>query len=135
MADAKLRLACEWLIKAKHDLDSARKLATDPAPVLDTAIYHCQQAAEKAIKGLLAFRGQRFEKTHDVRLLTAQAASVEPRFSELLEEAELLTPYATAFRYPDEFLQPSLAEFNRALRAAERVYESVLSTQPELRSD
>ena len=40
-----------WLIKAYHDLISAKKLAQDEEPVLDTAIYHTQQCAEKALKG------------------------------------------------------------------------------------
>jgi HEPN domain-containing protein len=39
-----------WLIKAKRDLDSAVRLAADVEPYLDTAIYHCQQAGEKAVK-------------------------------------------------------------------------------------
>ena len=59
-----------WLTKAAHDLASARKLATDPDPYLDTAIYHCQQAAEKAVKAWLTFRGVRFARTHG----TAKAA-------------------------------------------------------------
>ena len=47
MEDPKLSLSREWLLKAKHDLDSACKLAAGNDPILDTAIYHCQQAAEK----------------------------------------------------------------------------------------
>ena len=44
-----------WLRKAASDLDSAKGLAAMPKPRRDTAIYHCQQAAEKAIKGLSVF--------------------------------------------------------------------------------
>ena len=43
-----------WLIKAYHD--PAKKLAQDQEPVLDTAIYHTQQCAEKALKGRCAGR-------------------------------------------------------------------------------
>jgi len=57
MDEATLELVRGWLVKAQHDLASARKLATDPDPYLDTAVYHCQQAAEKAVKGLLVFSG------------------------------------------------------------------------------
>lgn len=59
MDSATLELVHGWLVKAQHDLAAARKLATGPDPYLDTAVYHCQQAAEKAIKGLLVVHGQR----------------------------------------------------------------------------
>src|SRR5216683_2820109 len=40
-------LVRNWLIQALHDLATARKAASEPDPYRDTAIYHCQQAAEK----------------------------------------------------------------------------------------
>lgn len=51
--NARQELARNWLIKAQHDLAAARKLCADPDPYLDVAIYHCQQAAEKTVKGFL----------------------------------------------------------------------------------
>lgn len=49
MDDPKIELVQSWLTKARNDLGSARRLASDPDPYLDIAIYHCQQAAEKAL--------------------------------------------------------------------------------------
>src|SRR5262245_731089 len=106
MDEAQRRLVQGWLIKAEHDLATARKLAEDPNPLLDTAIYHCQQAAEKAVKGFLAYQNQTVVKTHDVRFLVNQAIAFEPGFEEWIEAAEAVTPYATAYRYPDEILEP-----------------------------
>ncbi len=42
----------QWLIKADHDLRSAQRLMASDRddPILDTAVYHCQQTAEKALK-------------------------------------------------------------------------------------
>ena len=51
--NAKLELVQNWLIKAQHDLAAARKLSVGPDPYLDVAVYHCQQAAEKAVAVLL----------------------------------------------------------------------------------
>jgi len=119
-----------WLIKAAHDLASARKLAADPDPYLDTAIYHCQQAAEKAVKGWLTFHSIRFDKTHDVRDLIAHAAETDPRFSNWLEAGQVLTPYASAFRYPNEQLTPDRAEFDEAFRHAEDFCNFVRSVLP-----
>ena len=55
MDDAKRDLVRAWLTKARHDLDTARQLSALPGGHLDTAIYHCQQAAEKVVKGFWPF--------------------------------------------------------------------------------
>ena len=131
MDEATLDLVRGWLIKAQHDLAAARKLAGGDDPYLDTAIYHCQQAAEKAIKGLLTFYGQRFEKVHNIQLLTAHALPFAAQLAEWLDAAELLTPYATLFRYPGAVLEPDQPEFDQALEAAEGICACVLSLLPQ----
>jgi HEPN domain-containing protein len=118
------------LIKAQRDLISAKVLASDPQSLLDTAVYHCQQAAEKSIKAWLVFHDQRTEKTHDLRLLVSLASTFEPGFGNWLETAERLTPYATEYRYPGEFLSPEKNEFDEAFQQAEGLYLYVLSLLP-----
>ena len=130
MDEARRRVVQGWLIKAQNDLATARKLAQDPSPLLDTAIYHCQQAAEKAVKGFLACHDQTVVKTHDVRFLVNQALAFEPGFEEWLEAAERVTPYATAYRYPDEILEPEEGEFERAMDAAAGLAAFVLRVLP-----
>lgn len=130
MDEAKSEAIQKWLTIAQHDLASARKLAQEPEPLLDTAIYHCQQAAEKALKALLVFHDLPFEKTHDLEVLMGLAGSRAAGFSELLDLADLLTPYATAFRYPGEFVEPTPQEFAEALSASEKIVRLVLSVLP-----
>ena len=91
MDDAKRELVRAWLSRAHHDLVWARKLAADPDPLRDTAIFHCQQAAEKAVKGFLVFQDQRFEKTHDIEVLLRLAVAFEPRFEPLAAAADRLS--------------------------------------------
>ncbi len=132
MDEALVRLAKDWLTKAWHDLLTARIVAQAEDGPLDTAIYHCQQAAEKSVKGWLAFKRIPFEKTHDIRRLIELAAPVEKEFEPLADSAERLTPYATAFRYPgleDEAL-PLREEFDTAFLSAQSIYEFVLSNLP-----
>ena len=75
MDDTRRELLRSWLTKAASDLRSARVLGSaDDAP-LDTAIYHCQQTAEKAVKAFLVSREISPEKTHDIRKLTLTAAA------------------------------------------------------------
>lgn len=131
MANAKHDLVRSWLIKARHDLASARKLAAGDEPLLDTAVYHCQQAGEKAVKGFLVFHDQRFKKTHDIRALRTLAEQYESGFSPWQQAAEKLTPYAAVFRYPAEFEEPTQEEFDQALQAAEGLFDYVCSVLPQ----
>lgn len=130
MDEAKRDLVRSWLTKAQHDLASSRKLATDPDPYLDTAIYHCQQAAEKVVKGFLVFHDQRFTKTHDIEALILLAIPFEAGFSSWKNVGQHLTPYSAEFRYPGEESEPDQAEFDQALQDAEGFYTFVLSKLP-----
>jgi HEPN domain-containing protein len=56
MGDIKNELVRNWLIKSNRDLMSARQLADTDIPLLDTAVYHCRQSAEKAVKAFLEAR-------------------------------------------------------------------------------
>ncbi len=123
--DVHRELAMEWLDKARHDLASARKLASDPNPIPDTAIYHCQQTAEKAIKALLCSQGIRPRRTHDLRALLADLPTTAKTREQLVEPSETLTPYATAYRYPGEAEEPTREELDEAIRAARYVLETV----------
>lgn len=128
--DAKRSLVHNWIIKARHDLLSAKRLAHGSDPYLDTVIYHCQQTVEKAVKGWLVYNDQSFEKTHDLRLLMAQASEVESRFADWFDVADQVSPYATAYRYPGEMLEPDMDEFTGAFQAASKFYGFICSMLP-----
>jgi len=135
MDDTKREWVRTWLIKAHSDLRSARALVALPEPATDTAIYHCQQAAEKTLKGWLAFRDQPLERTHDLERLLELATALDPVFAILETATEVLNPYATAFRYPDtpgvEF--PSITEVTTAIEHAQAIHDFVLQrVRPEM---
>ena len=132
MVDNLARLTCAWLSKASHDLQNARIVSAAPDGPLDTAIYHCQQAAEKSLKGSLTWRGNTVAKTHDLIRLIDDAADDMPDFAQFEEAAEILTPYASAFRYPGltDDPMPSSEEFAAALQHAEAIYDFVLNLLP-----
>jgi HEPN domain-containing protein len=131
MNEAKRLLVRTWLVKAEHDLASAQVLAKNQVPLLDTAIYHCQQAAEKAVKAFLAFCDEEVERIHDVEALVRRSASYEPRFGALLEAGRHLTPYARVFRYPGELEEPTGPQFAQAFSAAQGIWHFVLSVLPD----
>lgn len=55
MDERKNDLVKEWLLKVMDDFGSAQVLANYSPPYYGTALYHCQQAAEKAFKAFLVF--------------------------------------------------------------------------------
>jgi HEPN domain-containing protein len=135
MTDAKVQLVQSWLTKAQ-DLASARVLASSDPPLLDTAIYHCQQAAEKAVKGYLVFCDQEFERVHDIEVLIRSAMSCAQEFVNWIDVGIELTPYARIYRYPGYATEPSREQFDQAESAANGLYKFVLSLlPPEMRPE
>lgn len=96
-----------WLDRAHDDLGAARKLLSGPDPFPATAAYHCQQAAEKALKALIASTGERIPKTHDLRVLVERCAMIDGSLSAICAACEELSPYATEFRYPTDTSDPT----------------------------
>jgi HEPN domain-containing protein len=84
-------------------------------------LFHCQQAAEKALKALLAWHDEPFRKTHDLSVLGAQCAALEPELSGLFDRLDDLTEYAWIFRYPGEFAPPPAPEVGDAQELAREI--------------
>ncbi|MBQ3921913.1 MAG: HEPN domain-containing protein [Spirochaetales bacterium] len=92
----------EWLRFANMDLDLAKhSFATmHPAP-LEIICYHCQQTAEKFLKGVIIAFDDEPEKTHDLlKIITVLKRYID--FPVELERfGETLTLYGVRTRYPD----------------------------------
>ncbi len=131
MNEAKKKLVQGWINKAQRVLDSASVLAANAPPLLDTAVHHCQQAAEKAVKGFLVFRDRQFEKVHDVEVLIEAAATYEATFSAWADVGRRLTPYARIFRYPGNVAEPTREQFDQAMSDAQGICDFVLSLLPQ----
>ena len=101
MDKALAHITREWLTKGWHDLQTARITASAADGPLDTAIYHCQQAAEKILKALLSDLGVRFRKTHNIRSLMRLIADSGCPLPAELTGLEEFTPFAVAYRYED----------------------------------
>jgi HEPN domain-containing protein len=97
MDKAKRVLVQSWLKKAQRDLLAAQKLAKD---LPDIAIYHCQQGAEKALKGFLILHDQDSGDTHNINSLVQAAARIKPELRTELKEAAYLSQYNQTYRYP-----------------------------------
>ncbi len=130
MDDDKRVLVQSWLFKAQHDLLSAERLAEGEDPLLDTAVYHCQQAAEKALKGFLVYHDCRFQKTHDLALLLVEVNHFTQDFVPLDSAAGPLTRGGIVFRYPEAQMEPTQAEYEQAYQDASAFFSVALALIP-----
>ena len=132
MADASASEVKAWMTKAWRDLETARRSATTEPPFYDIAVYHLQQAAEKAVKAFLVHHQKPWQKTHDIEVLVDLASDLEADFKKLSDAADSLTPYATRFRYPNATfaVEPHPAEYEEALLQAQLIYDFVLLRLP-----
>ena len=130
MNDAKVDEIRAWLLKALHDLQAAEWLLARPDPLCSAAGFHCQQAAEKALKAYLTWRDKPFERTHSLVALVAMCLPFDPCFETLRRAATALTPYAVALRYPGDLPELSEAEAQEALSLAREVWDFILERLP-----
>jgi len=119
-----------WLVKAQEDLSAADLTAHHLPPLLSSATFHAQQAAEKALKAFLVWHDTPFRYTHNLVGLTAQCAGIDGAFAILNDAADLLTPYAVRFRYPSDLTGPTVSEVEAALQAAREVVAFVRARLP-----
>jgi HEPN domain-containing protein len=120
-----------WFIKAANDLRAAVHEFSAEPPLLGDIVFHCQQAAEKAMKGFLTWHNCPFRKTHSLEELGEQCLAFDQTLKPFVDHAVPLTDYAWKFRYPGEPEEPPVAEAQEALTLAREVYAALLSRLPE----
>jgi HEPN domain-containing protein len=120
-----------WLVRAADDLREAEHDFAAAPPLLRGAVFHCQQAAEKAMKGFLTWHSRPFRKTHNLIELGRLCLEVDQALERPLRQAAGLTEYAWKYRYPGEPEAPTQEEAEAALAVARAVYDAVLARLPE----
>lgn len=119
-----------WFQKATNDLRGADiDLAAAP-PLVEDALFHCQQAAEKAMKGYLTAHERVFRKTHDLDELARACEAIDPTLKAVLLEARDLTVFAWEFRYPGDSQVPPEGEAVQTLALARQVVSVLLDRLP-----
>jgi HEPN domain-containing protein len=114
-----------WFEFADTDLALAEhSLSMKPQP-LWAICYHCQQSAEKYLKGYLLYNGvESPPKIHDLVNLNKKCSEFDSEFNNILDECEALTQFGVQPRYPDEiYIDETL--MNLALEYAKRVKEFI----------
>lgn len=129
--DAKRRVLAGWLAKAKADLDVAEHLLAEGAEFPNAVAFHCQQAAEKYLKALLAWIEIEFPKTHDLEILLNLIEPTHGAVVSQLQDIITLTPYGVELRYPGDRPDASPEEAHDAVQLAQRVRDAVMPLLPD----
>jgi HEPN domain-containing protein len=116
-----------WFAKAENDLIVANIIRSAQKGLHDILCFHCQQCAEKYLKGYLAAHEQKIEKTHDLERLLRSCSQIDPSFARLVEPCSTLSQYAVHARYPDDLAEYTQEDAAQALDHATRIKEFVLS--------
>jgi HEPN domain-containing protein len=94
------------LRKAREDADAVRKFSADPDLADAVVGFHAQQAAEKALKAVLAALSDAFPWTHDLRHLMERLDAVGTSLPTSLYDIRELGPWAVEFRYGETIDDP-----------------------------
>jgi len=119
-----------WFKRAADDLRAAyHALCADP-PLLEDLLFHCQQAAEKALKGFLVWNSKPFRKTHSLEELGEACLAIDTSLKATIDAVVPLTQYAWEFRYPGEPEEPTMEEADEALALARDACKALSSRLP-----
>ena len=100
-----------WFAKAREDLKVAKHLHPNEKDFFSGILFHCQQSAEKSIKGFLTFHNLRIYKTHDMNMLLEKVRQINSDLADKYIGVINMTIYAVEYRYPDfEHTLPPLNE-------------------------
>lgn len=106
--DNNLRIRA-WLRTVDEDIRAIRACLGAYEPAIASAAYHCQQAAEKLVKTLIAATGDDPPKIHDIEALIERLPNghpLEARLRPFMELSALL--HATRYPGPSPFMEPDI---------------------------
>lgn len=128
--------ARRWFAKADEDIRAAGALLVLAPPAVDSAAFHCQQAAEKILKGLLIAARKKAGKTHDLAGLATAVSEAFPSIRDDLDPFPPLTPWFVATRYPDIDIEPrpTASEVSAALQRLQALRGKVDALDPRGRT-
>ena len=130
----KIDIVKQWIEKADQDLGTAQVTYLYLPKYHDTIAFHCQQAAEKYLKGFLLFLDISFSRQHSLNYLLGLLSQKIEIPDELFDNASELEDFAVDIRYPDTTVELSDEEIQQAFKVA-KLIRSFVITQTDLTID
>jgi HEPN domain-containing protein len=123
-------LVALWLEKAVTDLRMAELALQEEPPLFEQAMFHAQQAGEKALKGLLVAVDQPVPRTHDCVQVLEHVLESMPDLAAFADDAAFLTQFAVLPRYPGFCIDDLAADARDAYVRARRLVDAAAKVLP-----
>ncbi len=125
--NGKIETVKSWIEKGDHDLGTAQIILIHIPKFRDTISFHCQQAAEKYLKGLLIFFEIKFRRSHDLNYLLSLLNEKIDVENIWYNKASGLAEYSVEVRYPDSTIELTDEDIKKAIGLAKEFREFVLT--------
>ena len=96
----------------------------EPTPI-EVVCYHCQQSAEKYLKGFIALNGGEILKTHDLLILNKKCCEYNEVFAEIKNDCIELVDYGVQTRYPF-YVDIEKHDMELAIKSADRIKKFII---------
>ena len=116
-----------WLLKAEHDLATAKIVASQLPDFDDTIAFHCQQAIEKSFKGYLVYLDIEFKPVHDLGYLLNLIGTKDDSLDLYYDRVVRVSRFAVQIRYPDQVIKLTKEQISDAIELANLIFELVQS--------
>jgi HEPN domain-containing protein len=123
---ASIKEVQEWHKIAAIDLKTAEYLKNMKPLPIEIICYHCQQSAEKYLKGYIVFYGIAPPRMHDLDELCKICLKYSNTFKNIADQCSDLTAYGVQPRYPMELILDE-EDMQQALDGAKAVKEFVVA--------
>ena len=122
----------DWRILAERDMSVADYLAVNMRPLPTEIIaFHCQQAAEKYLKGALVILGEEPPYIHDLDRLCSTEEKYRPSFGSISSLCTIVNYFTVQPRY-DRGVSLSEADMGTVLNHTKTIRDFLQKEIPEL---
>ncbi len=123
----KTKYVADWLARAEEDVQVGQLLLEQKGPA-NIICFHAQQAAEKYLKGFLAFHEKHVRKVHDLKFLLSEAEKIDQSLASLQKDIAYLDEFYIETRYPADIPEFSSDQAQKAIKAAVNIETFILAT-------
>ena len=117
----------DWFYQADQDFGTAIIVFQHVPSYFETVAFHCQQAVEKYIKGLLVYYDSNFKKTHDVVFLLELLADKTNISADLYSKALSMEGFGVEIRYPNHKIYLTHEELDNTIKIAQEFRTFVMN--------